>query len=149
MYSENQRYRDRLLSLRHQAMGTVGHVADAIREDVNPSGARSNAPVHLADVAEVTVDSDAEILQIQGGLLENIESALSRINDGTYGCCVDCGAKISKARLDAIPYTPCCVDCANRRDEAEDKAAFSKLSINSRQTRKLVNKVSRRSSKGR
>src|SRR5436190_4964580 len=84
MNSGFEKYRQRLLSLRERAMGTVGHVAEAIREDVNPSGTLSGAPVHLADAAELAVESDAEVLQMEGNLLGEIESALSRINEGTY-----------------------------------------------------------------
>jgi RNA polymerase-binding transcription factor DksA len=41
-----------------------------------------------------------------------ITAALQRIADGTYGLCAKCGAEIGTARLDALPYTPFCRDCA-------------------------------------
>ncbi len=41
-----------------------------------------------------------------------IEAALKRIEAGEYGFCVTCGAKIEKARLDLLPYTPFCSECA-------------------------------------
>lgn len=41
-----------------------------------------------------------------------IEAALKRIEDGEYGYCVTCGAKIAAARLDLLPYTPFCSECA-------------------------------------
>ena len=44
--------------------------------------------------------------------LEAIELALERIEDGTYGQCDECGIKIPKARLNALPYAPTCVKCA-------------------------------------
>ena len=44
--------------------------------------------------------------------LRQIDAALARINDGTYGECVKCGKKISAERLDAVPATPFCVACA-------------------------------------
>src|SRR4051812_40643959 len=94
MKSDFKNYRQRLLSLRDRAMGTVEHVAEAIREDVNPAGTLSGAPVHLADAADAAVDSDAEVLQLEGNLLADIDSALSRISEGTFGRCEDCGGKI-------------------------------------------------------
>jgi len=41
-----------------------------------------------------------------------IEAALQRIEDGSYGDCVHCGARISEERLDLLPFTPFCRECA-------------------------------------
>jgi RNA polymerase-binding transcription factor DksA len=41
-----------------------------------------------------------------------ITSALSRLELGTYGVCVVCGADISPARLNAVPYAAKCIKCA-------------------------------------
>ena len=57
-----------------------------------------------------------EVLEATGeaGLAEirRIRSALQRIETGDYGICVRCGAEISEARLDALPWTPLCRNCA-------------------------------------
>lgn len=44
--------------------------------------------------------------------IERIRAALARIEAGEYGICVRCGAEISEERLDALPATPFCRDCA-------------------------------------
>jgi len=44
--------------------------------------------------------------------IQMIEAALSRIADGSYGACAKCGAEIAEERLDLLPYTPMCRDCA-------------------------------------
>lgn len=44
--------------------------------------------------------------------LKAIRSALDRLENGTYGRCVLCGADIGEARLEALPFTPFCVECA-------------------------------------
>jgi RNA polymerase-binding transcription factor DksA len=41
-----------------------------------------------------------------------IRAALKRIEDGTYGVCVNCGDEISAERLDVVPHAPRCRDCA-------------------------------------
>jgi RNA polymerase-binding transcription factor DksA len=46
--------------------------------------------------------------------LDMIESALERIEQGTYGLCQECEGKLPKMRLNAIPHTPFCVKCAER-----------------------------------
>ncbi len=48
--------------------------------------------------------------------LRQIEAALVRIDAGTYGQCASCGATIDAARLDAVPATPVCRDCAKQRE---------------------------------
>lgn len=59
---------------------------------------------------------DDEVLEDLGasGLQEirMIEAALDRIEQGNYGVCVVCGEPIGEARLDALPQTPVCRDCA-------------------------------------
>ena len=41
-----------------------------------------------------------------------IQAALQRIDEGDYGTCAKCGAEIAPARLDALPFTPFCRNCA-------------------------------------
>lgn len=41
-----------------------------------------------------------------------IEAALQRMSEGVYGICAKCGAPIAEARLDALPFTPLCRNCA-------------------------------------
>ncbi len=44
-------------------------------------------------------------------LLQQIDQALVRIEDGNYGLCTNCGNPVPEKRLDAVPWTPYCVDC--------------------------------------
>jgi DnaK suppressor protein len=44
-------------------------------------------------------------------VLLQIDGALGRIDEGTYGLCLNCGAPMSEKRLAAVPWTPHCVDC--------------------------------------
>jgi RNA polymerase-binding transcription factor DksA len=41
-----------------------------------------------------------------------IDAALSRVADGSYGICVNCGEQISEARLEAVPHAARCRNCA-------------------------------------
>lgn len=68
---------------------------------------------------QAAADSEAE-LQIQlhksdGRLSKAIEEALARIKRGTYGVCVVCKQPISKARLEAVPWTHLCRECKERQ----------------------------------
>jgi DnaK suppressor protein len=48
-------------------------------------------------------------------MLRDVERALEKIEDGTYGICDRCGRLIPEARLEARPWSVLCVDCAGRR----------------------------------
>lgn len=47
--------------------------------------------------------------------LEDVERALQKLDDGTYGICDGCGALIPEERLEARPWTSLCVSCASAR----------------------------------
>ena len=57
--------------------------------------------------------SSAEALEevtLESRTLEEVEDALKRVADGTYGKCITCGREIPPARLKAIPWTPYCLE---------------------------------------
>ncbi len=69
---------------------------------------------NFADSGQVAAEQGenkvlAESLQDQ---LDDVQSALSKIDEGTYGLCVKCGNQIGEARLEAMPATPYCIDHA-------------------------------------
>jgi DnaK suppressor protein len=49
-------------------------------------------------------------------LLRAIEEALARVENGTYGICMDCDEPIAEVRLDAVPWTRVCIDCKQGQD---------------------------------
>lgn len=55
-------------------------------------------------------DSERNVLML-------IEEALNRINDATYGVCTNCGATIGEKRLQAVPWTPFCIDCQELQEK--------------------------------
>ena len=63
-----------------------------------------------------TEREDDEVLEGMGQSAQNeirqIQAALERVAIGEYGYCVKCGEQISDERLDALPYTPFCRNCA-------------------------------------
>lgn len=72
------------------------------------------APKDFEDYASER-ESDETLEHLgEAGLLEirQIQAAMNRIRKGEYGVCVKCGEEISEERLDAVPHTPFCRDCA-------------------------------------
>jgi len=49
--------------------------------------------------------------------LEEVAQALARFEDGTYGLCESCGARIDRARLEALPHARYCMDCQSRQEQ--------------------------------
>jgi RNA polymerase-binding transcription factor DksA len=69
---------------------------------------------HIADTASETYmrELDGGLEENAEHLLEKIEGALLRIEDGTYGTCAICGRTIEEERLRAVPYATLCLDDA-------------------------------------
>lgn len=73
---------------------------------------------HQADDATAVYDQtvNASTIRAIRTRLRQINEALARVEAGTYGVCDNCGREIDIARLEAIPYTPLCLRCAETRD---------------------------------
>jgi RNA polymerase-binding protein DksA len=57
-------------------------------------------------------------------LIAKIEDALRRLDEGSFGTCVECGEAISEARLQARPVTTLCIGCKEEAERAEDLARY-------------------------
>lgn len=110
--AELERRKKQLLALRDRLAGTIRHVEEAALQDVQKAGELSGYHTHLADADEEGLDKEIALAQNEGDLLQLVEEALQRIDDRSYGKCQECGGPIPAERLDAIPYTPFCVSCA-------------------------------------
>ncbi len=72
----------------------------------------------FADSAQAT-EERAELLgQIEASRsrVRQIDEALARMEEGTYGSCIDCGTTIPEARLEVRPLSVRCIDCAQKAD---------------------------------
>jgi DnaK suppressor protein len=76
------------------------------------------------DVADQAVSSyQKELLFTQGtnghSQLSLVRLALERIDEGSYGECLQCGSTIGEKRLDALPWTPYCINCQEKIENGE------------------------------
>jgi RNA polymerase-binding protein DksA len=119
--AEMKVYKEQLLSLRARLRGDVNGMAEAAlkktRSEAN--GDLSSMPIHMADIGSDNYEQEftLSLMQNEEGTLEAIEGALERIEDGAFGLCDECGAQISKMRLNAIPYAPHCIKCAQKLEQ--------------------------------
>ncbi|RLQ88290.1 TraR/DksA family transcriptional regulator [Notoacmeibacter ruber] len=70
-----------------------------------------------ADSEEAAVEAEDDEVQIELGVsgeteLKAIDAALKRVETGIYGVCLHCGTAIDEKRLEVIPWTPFCRNCA-------------------------------------
>ena len=79
---------------------------------------------HLADVGSETFEGEKSVaLEAHlTGLLNQVNDALSRFAEGTYGRCEQCGQPIAPERLDALPYATRCITCSQTASRAERRA---------------------------
>ena len=68
---------------------------------------------HIAETATATLDREIDytLEENSENVLSSIDGALERIQEGTYGACINCGQAIAEDRLAAIPWATHCIDC--------------------------------------
>jgi len=78
-------------------------------------------PTDLEELGSDSADQELtlSLLGSERNVLNQIEAAIKRIEDGSYGRCEKCGGKIPKSRLDAIPYAVQCISCASQWEESQ------------------------------
>jgi DnaK suppressor protein len=95
------------------------HLADELAELTKPPEAGSNLSFGKR-IGEGTteaverISSTAAARSIAATLAE-VDRALEKVDEGTYGRCDNCGQSISSERLEAIPFAALCVTCSARR----------------------------------
>src|SRR5437867_11177383 len=80
-------------------------------------GGKLDYDANFADSSQVTAErGEAEALanSLRETLAE-VESALEKMDNGTYGQCENCGKPIAAARLEAMPAARLCIDCASKQ----------------------------------
>ena len=113
---ELERIRKELLKRKRELLGQT---LDAGDTDLRSE--RENL-LDSADVASQEVNQSFKIRlrEREQKLLKKIESALDRVDDGSFGTCEDCGESIEFKRLLARPVTTLCITCKSRQEEEEE-----------------------------
>lgn len=95
--------RDELSAANHQAAPRV------------PPAGESGGDLMDCASADTEAELQVRLRQTDGRLLKAIEDALARIRAGTFGVCDTCKQPISRARLEAVPWTRLCRECKERQ----------------------------------
>ena len=110
-------YKKLLLKVKDQIAGDIRNLSDENTGSGNDrSGDVSGHALHMADVATDMYDREFTLglASNERELLYEINEALARIKDGTYGLCNQCKKPIPISRLKAIPHARTCLKCQEK-----------------------------------
>ncbi|HUK95221.1 MAG TPA: TraR/DksA C4-type zinc finger protein [Gaiellaceae bacterium] len=115
---DTERFRRRLLDDRARAEGALAYLHEDNPGSMEDETQEIPSDNHPGDVATITFDREIDytLEENEERLLAEIDSALQRIDDGTFGVCQACGNPIGAERLEAVPYTTQCIDCKRREE---------------------------------
>ena len=103
---EQEKIKQLLLTAKQELEKRVTTIHDHARRPLN-----ADSSEQAAELGNVAVVSALESEAVEE--LADIDAALQRIENGSYGICTACGEAISEQRLEARPESTDCVDCAN------------------------------------
>jgi len=109
LLEEKQRIEHALATLRDEHPGSLD-------DEVEEVSATSDN--HVAETASATLGREIDYTLGDNAeqVLSEIEAALLRIDDRTYGICFNCGNEIPRERLEANPWASLCIDCKRRAE---------------------------------
>ncbi len=112
-------YKDRLLLMRARLQGDVTAMSEvALRHSGMEGNDTSSMPIHMAELGSDNFEQEFTlgVVATEEGTLSRIDEALGRIDGAEFGKCLQCGKVIPKTRLNAVPYTPVCIACAELQE---------------------------------
>ena len=120
---ERQRRREvlqrMLLSKRQEIMREIeGNLGQSLTEDQQR---RLESARDVGDQALMDLDRELGIslMEMRNRKRQAIDEALTRLSEGTYGICAECGIEVSEKRLEAVPFAKLCVQCQSRQELLE------------------------------
>jgi RNA polymerase-binding protein DksA len=112
-------FRDRLLDERRRVVDAIDNIhaenPGSLGEETEETTYQDN---HLGDIATATFDREmaSTLEENSTHVLTEIDGALARIEEGTYGICLRCGQPIGQERLEALPWATLCIDDKRKQE---------------------------------
>lgn len=109
-----EHYRQLLLQKRTEILGDV----QALETDARSDSGDHLSPEHMADIGSTNYEQEFALglVETERKMVAEIDAALIRIRERTYGVCLERGVRISKARLDAKPWARYCIEVAREKE---------------------------------
>jgi DnaK suppressor protein len=118
---DTDKFKQRLLDERERVQRAIAYLHEENPGTItDETGEETTFDNHLADTATVTHDREVDytLEENSGQVLAEIDRALARIEDGTYGRCRECGKEIPVERLEVYPWASLCIDDARKAERA-------------------------------
>lgn len=115
-----KQFRQLLITERAKLASEIKSIAhEASKSPREASGDLSAYTVHMADMAADTYERELSmnIVSSEQELLYQIDDALKRLDDGSYGICQQCNQPIAMSRLKAVPYASMCIQCQRAKEQ--------------------------------
>jgi len=115
---ELEHYRDLLLAKRRELVGDMSQMErEALRSAAGTN--LSNLPLHMADMGTDNYEQEFTLglVEKDRNLLREINQALAKIQDGTFGICEGTGKPITKPRLEAYPWARFSIEYARQKEQ--------------------------------
>ena len=116
--------KDALLRLHERLVVKRNALREKFEEDLSQYGRRTDGGNDSGDAAHEGSHNELEsqLVSLESRELRQIEKAISLIREGRYGTCEICGKQIPVKRLNALPFTMTCVECASLQEASGDAA---------------------------
>ncbi len=119
-------YKKLLEVLRKKIVGDLNHLeGDSLNlSQRDASGDLSGYSLHMADIATDNFDREFNLglASSEQQILNQIDDAFRRMEEGTYGVCEKCSKPISQKRLLALPYSRLCIKCQSEEEKKPRKS---------------------------
>ncbi len=110
-----------ILKRKEEVIDEIKHISEDTlkKSQKEASGDISGYAFHMADVATDTYDREFSLglVSNEREALYELDDALKRIDEQTFGICESCKTIITKIRLKAVPYARLCVKCQERKEK--------------------------------
>ncbi len=118
-----EHFRKLLLEKRGEILGSVNEMEGEVlrKSQLDASGNLSSMPIHMADLGSDNFEQEFAIglVDSERKLIREIDDALARIEEGTYGICQGSNKPIPKARLEAQPWARYSVEYAQMLEKGQ------------------------------
>lgn len=119
--ADTERFKKMLLAKRREILINLNEFEDeALKKSrLDATGDLSSMPIHMADIGTDNYEQEFALglMDSERKLLKEIDEALGRIEQQTFGICEGTGKPIPKARLEAQPWAKYCVEYARRLEQ--------------------------------
>lgn len=121
--AEIEHFKKLLLEKRTEILGNVNNIENESlkKSRMDAAGDLSSMPIHMADIGTDNYEQEFSLglMDSERKIINEIDIALAKIDEGTYGICEATDKPIKKARLEAQPWARYCVDYARMLEKGE------------------------------